>query len=234
MNALITGATKGIGKAIALTLASEGYNLAICSRNSTELENFKQQIQDENPKIKVFIKEVDCGVKEQVLSFADDALSFFKTIDVLVNNAGLFNPSEILQEEDIDSLNLHMKTNVYAPYYLYKKIAPVMQKNGKGHIFNICSVASVESIVNAGSYCVTKSALLSLNNIMRQEMIPSGIKVTAILPGSTLSSSWEGTNIAPDNFIQPEDIALAVAATLKMSAGACVEQIILRPVKGQI
>jgi short-subunit dehydrogenase len=233
MNVLLTGATKGIGKAIALKLADEGNNLAICARNIKELESFKIELTTKHKNIKVFIKAVDCAVKEEVMAFADDALNVFENIEVLINSVGVFKPSFILDEDD-EVLDFHMKTNLYAPYYLYKKLAPSMKERRFGHIFNICSVASLETIANAGSYCVTKSALLSLNNIMRAELMEHDVKVTAILPGSTLTNSWEGTEISKDEFIQPEDVANTISQILKMSRGANVEQVIIKPIHGQV
>lgn len=233
MNVLITGASKGMGEAIAKNMAANGHHLALCARKLTDLEKLKSEILTKYPSLKIYIKVVDCSVKEEVLAFADSALRELGQIDVLVNNVGVFKPSFILDEAD-DALDFHMKTNVFAAYYLYKKLAPEMKKRKNGFIFNTCSVASKETIANAGSYCVTKSALLSLNHVMRKEMMPHSVKVTALLPGSTLTHSWEGTNISPDEFIQPEDVALAIEGVMHMSKGANVEEIMIRPIHGQI
>ncbi|MEO5910291.1 MAG: SDR family oxidoreductase [Pelobium sp.] len=233
MNILITGASKGIAKEVALQMARNSHHLALCARTIEELEILKNEIIKEFPSTKVFIKSVDCSVKEEVLAFADEALEKLGKIDVLVNCVGLFKPSFILVEAD-DSLDQHMKINVYAAYYLYKKLAPFMKERRNGYIFNICSVASLESIANAGSYCVTKAALLSLNNIMRAELLEHDVKVTAILPGSTLTDSWKGTEVSPDEFIKPEDVASAILQIMSMSKGANVEQIVIKPIHGQI
>ncbi len=233
MNVLITGASKGMGRAIALNMAANGHHLALCARALKELKELKNRIQMDHPLQQVYISQVDCSKKADVQAFADSALKELGQIDVLVNNVGVFFPSFILDEDD-EKLDEHMSINVYAGYYLYKKLAPFMKQRLKGHIFNICSIASTETIANAGSYCVTKAAMLSLNNIMRQEMRKHGVKVTAILPGSTLTHSWEGTTISPDEFIQPADVALAIEQTMKMSIGANVEQIVLKPIHGQI
>lgn len=233
MNVLITGASKGIAKAVALKMAINGHHLALCARDIKELEILKNEIIQVSPSIKVFIKSVDCSVKEEVLAFADEALQQLGEIDVLLNCVGLFQPSFIL-DEAFDSLDKHMKINVYAAYYLYKKLAPLMKKRRNGYIFNICSVASLESIANVGSYCVTKAALLSLNNIMRAELMEHDVKVTAILPGSTLTDSWKGTEISPDEFIQPEDVASVILQIMSMSKGANVEQIVMKPIHGQV
>jgi short-subunit dehydrogenase len=232
MNVLITGATKGIGRAIALNMAANGHDLALCARNVKDLELLRNQILNFYPERNVYFKMTDCSMKSEVLDFAAFSLESLGQIDVLVNNVGIFTESRILEEDD-DALESHMKTNVYSAYYLYKKIAPQMKERGKGFIFNICSVASIETIVNAGTYCVTKSALLSLNNIMREELMDGQVKVTAILPGSTLTSSWDGSSISPDKFIQPEDVALVIEQIMKMSNGANVDQILIKPLHGQ-
>jgi len=233
MNILITGATKGIGKAIAFKMASRGYNLSLCARNIDELKTLKTEIHQHFPSLKIYIQAADCSIKAEVGSFAENAVQEFGFIDVLINNAGVFKPSAILDEDD-DSLQNHLDINLLAPYYLYKKIGPLMRDAKKGYIVNICSVASKEVIVNAGSYCVTKAALLSLNNMMRKEMMEHGVKVTAILPGSTLTSSWEGTTISADEFVQPEDVAQVVDSVLSLSAGANIEEIMIKPLHGQI
>src|SRR6476660_7901965 len=100
MNALITGSTKGIGKAISEMLAKKGYNLALCARNLQELEKQQSAISKVYPQIKIFILSIDCSKKEAVQSFADRAIAEFGFIDVLVNNVGLFNQAMILNEED--------------------------------------------------------------------------------------------------------------------------------------
>ncbi len=233
MNILITGATRGIGRAIALKMASRGYNLALCARSIEALKALKAEIESQLPSLKIYIQEVNCSLKAEVSAFADLALEEFGFIDVLINNAGVFEPSPIL-DEDNQSLQRHLDLNLLAPYYLYKKIGPLMRDAKKGYIINICSIASKEVIVNAGSYCVTKAALLSLNHVMRKEMMEHGVRVTAILPGSTLTSSWEGTTIPANEFIQPDDVAHVVEGLFDLSPGANIEEIIIKPLHGQI
>ena len=233
MNILITGATKGMGKAIALEMAKNNHSLALCARNQNELDLLKKELLNIKPNIDLLLVKTDCGIKEEVLAFAEQAIAHFKKIDVLVNNVGMFSPSPILKEED-EMLSSHFNINVLAPYILYKKTAPLMIKEGNGHIFNICSIASLQTIVDAGSYCVTKAALLSLNNIMREETKHFGVKVTAIIPGSTLTSSWDVTNVSPDKFVLPEDIAKSISNIMQLSKGANVDQIVITPQSGQV
>ena len=104
-----------------------------------------------------------------------------------------------------------------------------MRKRQAGHIFNICSVASITPAENAGSYSVTKSALLCLNNVVRQELAQFHVKVTAILPGATLTSSWDTDEQPVNGFIKPQDIADVILSALSLSENANVDEIIIRP-----
>jgi 3-oxoacyl-[acyl-carrier protein] reductase len=228
MNAIITGATKGIGKAIATRLAKHGYNLAICSRDSNELEHFADDLRHTGAKIMIW--QADCSIKQEVYAFCDAVKKQMETVDVLVNNAGTYLPGSLLDESD-DHLQKQMDLNLNSAYYLSKYFGKMMRERQSGHIFNICSVASKTIVENAGSYSVTKSALLSLNDVLRAELSKHNVKVTAILPGSTLTASWEGTQIPADRFVQPEDIASALYTILNLSKGVNVDEIVLRPLQ---
>ena len=115
-------------------------------------------------------------------------------------------------------------------YFFGKK----MMEKRSGHIFTICSVAALDPIAAAGSYSVTKIALLGLTKVMRLEMQSYNVKVTAVIPGSTLTDSWKGIEVNKDEFVSPDDIASAIINTYKMSAGANVDEIIIKPVGGQV
>ncbi|MFB9843362.1 SDR family oxidoreductase [Mucilaginibacter ginsenosidivorans] len=232
-NALITAATKGMGRATAIALAKDGISLAICARNQQELEAFKLELLEMNPYIQVMTQAVDGSQKEQLLSFATNAEKELGFISVIVNNLGMFDPVSILDESD-EAFDKQLNTNLMPAYHLYKFFGKKMIAKRKGHIFTICSVAALDPIAAAGTYSVTKVALLGLTKVMRAEMQPHGVKVTAIIPGSTLTNSWAGTAISEDKFILPEDIASAIVNTYKMSAGANVDEIIIRPVTGQV
>ncbi|MCJ8209464.1 SDR family oxidoreductase [Mucilaginibacter sp. RS28] len=232
-NALITGATKGIGRAIAIALAKEGLNLAICSRNIKDLTETQQHLQQLNPDIKVIAVEADVTKKPDLLKFAQTAVHELGEITVLVNNVGTFVPTSILDDEE-ETFDFQMNTNVRPMYELYRFFGKRLQNIGEGHVFNICSVAALNPSVNAGTYSVTKAATLCLSNIMRLEMQQYGVKVTSVIPGSTFTSSWEGTQLDKNLFVQPEDIAAAVLTIYQMSAGANVDEIIVKPLSGQL
>jgi 3-oxoacyl-[acyl-carrier protein] reductase len=228
MNAIITGATKGIGRAIAIKLAESGYNLAICSRNKFDMERFTKDLNYTG--VKIIALQADCSVKQEVYAFCDEVKRQMGTIDVLVNNAGTYLPGSLLDETD-DILQKQIYLNLNAAYYLSKYFGKMMRDHKSGHIFNICSIAAKAVVENGGSYSVTKSALLSLNDVLRAELSKHNVKVTAILPGSTLTSSWEGTDIPAERFVQPEDIANALHTILNLSAGVNVDEIVLKPLQ---
>ena len=233
MNAIVTGATKGIGRALVLHLAANNYNVALCARNDEQVQKFVDELRSLYPALNFYGMSADFENLEDVASFAAFADEKMGNVDVLINNAGLYLPSNLMNEEQ-GFLSRQMTVNVYAPHYLSKFFSGKMKVNGSGHIFNICSIASIKPVGAAASYSVSKAALLSLTRILRDELTDTGISVTAILPGSTLTDSWSGTTIPSDKFVAADDIAKAVVSCLSMSPGANVDEIIIRPLRGDI
>ncbi|MVN90888.1 SDR family oxidoreductase [Mucilaginibacter aquatilis] len=232
-NALITGATQGIGRAIALAFAKQGISMAICSRNVKDLQNLQIELLKMNSEIQVHTQVADCSKRTDVRAFAQAAQDKLGFINILVNNVGAFIPSTVLNDDD-NAFDTLFNTNVMPAYELYRFFGKQMQQEGKGHIFNICSAASKSPAINAGTYSVTKAALYSLNTVMKLEMQAYKVKVTAVLPGSTLTGSWAGTEVHPSRFVMPEDVAAAVLTAYNMSVGANTDEIVIKPVSGQI
>lgn len=232
-NAIITGATKGMGRSIALAFAKEGISLAICSRNEKELNNFKQELLQVNPGIKVVAQVADGSVKEQLLAFAAAAQKQLGFVGIIVNNLGMFDPVSILDEGE-HAFDKQLNTNLMPAYHLYRFFGKGMIRARQGHIFSICSVAALDPIAAAGTYSVTKFALLGLSRVMRLEMQPHNVKVTTVIPGSTLTDSWKDAVVDKDQFVLPDDVASAIVNIYKMSTGANVDEIIIRPVGGQV
>jgi hypothetical protein len=232
-NALITGATKGIGRSIAIALVKEGISVAVCSRNAVDLEVFKQELQQIGPRVKIFTQVADGSQKEELLRFAAAAELELGLISIVVNNLGMYDPSSILDENDA-AFEKQINTNLMPAYHLYRYFGKTMMAARQGHFFTICSVAAINPIAQAGTYSVTKFALLGLTRVMRLEMMPYNVKVTTVIPGSTLTSSWDGTTIEKDKFVLPDDVASLIINTYKMSAGANIDEIIIRPAGGQI
>jgi len=232
-NALITGATKGIGRAVAIAFAKQGINLAICSRNRQELLDFEQELKAINPQIKVAATIADCSKREELKNFAEFTEKKLGFVGIIVNNVGMYKHVSILNDSE-DSFQKQIDTNLMPAYELYRFFGKSMVSVGEGHIFNICSVAAINPIAEAGVYSVTKYALLGLNKVMRLEMQGHNVKVTAIIPGSTLTDSWRGIEVDKATMVQPEDIASAIVNILNMSAGANVDEMIIKPAPGQI
>ncbi|RYY36006.1 MAG: SDR family oxidoreductase [Sphingobacteriaceae bacterium] len=232
-NALITGATKGMGRAITIALAKQGINVSICSRNAEELATFKAELQQIAPQITVLTTVADCSIKAELINFAEFTEKNMGFIGIIVNNVGMYKHVPILEDDD-ESFQKQVNTNLMPAYELYRFFGKRMVSVGEGHIFNICSVASLQPIAVAGVYSVTKYALLGLNKVMKLEMEPHGVKVTAIIPGSTLTDSWKGMEVDPNQMVLPEDIAEAITMILNMSIGANVDEMIIKPAGGQL
>ncbi len=227
MNVVITGASRGIGKAIAEKFAAQHHSVLVCSRDEKKLEELRQK----HPSIAVF--SCDMALKEEVRKFSHFVQSHFGQVDVLINNAGIFLPGKITEEED-GILEQQIATNLYSAYYLTKALVPAMIAKQSGFIFNMCSIASIKAYENGGSYSISKFALLGFSKTLREELKPHGIKVTAILPGATLTDSWGGTDLPEDRFSKPEDIADLVYAITQLSGNSVVEEIVIRPQLGDI
>ncbi|MGN7988361.1 SDR family oxidoreductase [Pedobacter sp. 22226] len=226
MKAVITGATKGIGRAIALKLAQNGYDLILVARGEDDLNALKHELTPYRNA--VVIHQADCSVKEEVYAFLNSTVIDFSNVTVLVNNVGIFLPGSLLDEAD-ETFEKQQHLNLNAGYYTSKFFGKKMRSAKQGHIFNICSVASKAPVKNGGSYSVTKAAMLSLNHVLRQELAPHNVKVTAFLPGSTKTSSWEGTTIPDEKFVQPEDIAETLFTILNLSKGVNVDEVLITP-----
>lgn len=233
MNAIVTGASKGIGRAIVEQLAANNYNVAFCARNQADLDSFSEELYRKYPNLAFYGFSADMENMEEVKKFAEFSLKKLKQIDVLVNNAGLFIPKGVFEEEEHD-LQRQMNVNVHSTHFLSKFFAQFMKELSAGHIINICSIASLKPVIHAASYSITKAALLSQTRAFREALMPFGVKVSAILPGATLTESWSGTTLPPERFVAAQDIASAVISCLNMSVGANLDEIIIRPQKGEI
>lgn len=233
MHVVITGATKGIGLAIAEKFAGAGHNLIVCARSKEDLEKMEREFQNRFPAVSIQTKVADIGDVNQIKAFGKWIADSGSTPDILINNAGYFVPGNIYNEEE-GTLQKMMDVNLSSAYHLTRALLPAMMKRKSGHIFNICSVASFQPMANVGSYGISKFALLGFSKHLREEMKPYGIKVTAVLPGATYTSSWAGSGIDPARILEATDIAKIVFAASQLSPQAVVEDIILRPQAGDI
>jgi short-subunit dehydrogenase len=232
MKAVITGASKGIGRAVAEIFAANGYDLFICARGEVALYKTMEELATTYPSVTIKAKPVDLSKKEEAIAFGTWCL-LSGAPDVLVNNAGLFEPGSVYNEPD-GVLENQIATNLYSAYHVTRTLLPPMMEKRSGHIFNLCSIASLNAYKNGGAYSISKFALHGFNKNLRQEMKPYGIKVTAILPGAVVSDSWGDFDNSSHRIMEADDIATMIYAASKLSVGACVEEILIRPQLGDL
>jgi short-subunit dehydrogenase len=231
--AVITGSTKGIGLAITNKLAAEGYDLFLNARTDTDLKAQCALLKDKYPEQGFYFSARDLSHKDQVYALSDDIKDTWQVFEVLINNAGVFRPGNLMEEDDYQ-LELQVNTNLYSAYYLTRKLIEPLKKAQFAHIINMCSVASIMAYPGGGSYCISKFALLGFSKVLRKELQETKIKVTAILPGATWSESWAGADFPEDRLMNPDDIALSVHHALNLGPSATIEEIIIRPQKGDV
>ncbi|GAC1429784.1 MAG: SDR family oxidoreductase [Chitinophagaceae bacterium] len=233
MNIVITGASKGFGRAIAEIFASHGHHLFICSRNEIVLYKAMEALLTRYPDAKVKTKATDLSKKENVTDFGEWLLANAYHVDVLVNNAGRFIPGSIYNEQE-GVLEEMIHTNLFSAYHLTRMLLPSMMKRKSGHIFNICSIASLNAYHNGGAYSISKFALHGFSKNLREELKPYNIKVTSVFPGAAYTGSWSESGVDPARIMEANDIAYMLYAASQLSAQACVEDIIMRPQLGDL
>ncbi len=233
MNIVVTGASRGIGRAIAARFVGEGWHAALASRDGDRITAAAAALSALPGAGRVTAHAVDLGQPGEVQAFAARALEALGSVDVLVNNAGIFVPGSI-QDEEAGVLEHTMAVNLYGAYHLTRALLPAMKAQGSGHIINMCSTASLRAYPNGGSYSISKFALLGFSRNLREELAPSGIKVTAVCPGPTLTDSWAGFSGPPERMMTPEDIAEMVWTACRLSPQTVVEELVMRPLPGDI
>ena len=233
MNAIITGASKGIGKAIAEKLVLQNCNIAICARDEKQLQETKSQLQMLNPAVAIFTMVADLSKKNEAQLFGKQCLENFQTIDILINNAGSYMPGDITTEAD-GTIEKMIETNLYSAYHLSRIIVPKMQAQMSGHIFNMSSIAGLQAYKNGGAYSISKFALQGFSKNLREELKSYFVKVTTINPGATMSDSWNGSGIEEDRIMKAADIAEVLWNAYQLSKQTVVEDIVLRPILGDL
>jgi len=233
MNAIITGASKGIGKAIAEKLVLQNCNIAICARDEKQLQETKSQLQMLNPAVAIFTMVADLSKKNEAQLFGKKCLENFQTIDILINNAGSYMPGDITTEAD-GTIEKMIETNLYSAYHLSRIIVPKMQAQMSGHIFNMSSIAGLQAYKNGGAYSISKFALQGFSKNLREELKSYFVKVTTINPGATMSDSWSGSGIEEDRIMKASDIAEVLWNAYQLSKQTVVEDIVLRPILGDL
>lgn len=221
-NAIVTGASKGLGRSIAEVLAAKGYRVWISARNADALVEAKATIEAASSG-KVEVEIIDFADLEAVRAYAEKLSEACETIDVLVNNVGIYQPDKLTDEQT--TFDLQMAVNFHAPYALTQALLPRFEQQKFGHIFNICSVVNRFPRVEAASYTISKFALWGYHKLLHSTLLPMGIKVCAFFPASINTASWDGLEAPKQDFVQPEDMAAMIAAILEMKRGTVPSEI---------
>lgn len=233
MNVVITGASRGFGFAIAEQFAAAGHSLYLCARDQERLRQSADTLKAQYPGLIVYVYAADLSDEKAVKSLAIKLLEEAGTIDILVNNAGSFVPGSVYNEPE-GALKQMIDLNLFSAYHLTRALVPSMISRRQGHIFNMCSIASVQAYPNGGAYSISKFALLGFSRNLREEMKPFQVKVTAVLPGAAYTDSWKGSGVEPARIMEARDIAHMVYQATLLSPQACVEEIVLRPQLGDL
>ncbi|HKW88256.1 MAG TPA: SDR family NAD(P)-dependent oxidoreductase [Candidatus Acidoferrales bacterium] len=227
-SALVTGASRGIGLAIARRLGQMGARVAMCARDAKRLEQASATLSREGIQNLAF--PADVSNASEVSALVETASKSLGAIDILVNNAGVgrFAPIQEFNETDWDAL---LDTNLKGVFLMSRAVVPGMISRSRGHIINIASLAGKNSFAGGSVYCASKWGLLGLTYCMAEDLRVYGIRVAAICPGSVATEFSPHPGKKMDNILQPGDVAHAVAMVLTSAPQSFISEVLLRPTK---
>ncbi|HET6567499.1 MAG TPA: SDR family oxidoreductase [Rhodothermales bacterium] len=229
---VVTGASQGIGRAIAETFAREtGARIALIARNEKGLRNVADRCTALGAEAAVF--PCDVTDEEAVNRTADAILQRWGAPDVLVNNAGSFAPGGLLAMTPA-TFREQIDVNLVSAFLVSRAFLEPMIQAGRGTLFFMGSVASIQAYPDSIAYCAAKHGLLGLARVIREETRERNIRVTTLLPGATYTASWQGSGLPEERFMPPEDIARAVLDVYRLDPRTVVEEILLRPQLGDV
>jgi 3-oxoacyl-[acyl-carrier protein] reductase len=224
--AIITGASRGIGLAIAHRLANMGAQLSICARDPERLKTVANELRRDAAG--VFAAPVDLTCADQIATFVAHTEKSIGSPELLVNNAGIgyFGPTHEASEQNWDSV---LDTNLKSVFLMSKAVAPAMIERGGGHIINIASLAGKNAFRGGGIYCASKWGLLGLTECMAEDLRQYRVRVSAICPGSVATDFSPHTGKDTSKMLQPEDIAHAVELILTQAPQSFISEVLMRP-----
>lgn len=227
MLAFISGASRGIGKAISQKLFQLNYDLILVARGQSDLEKLKHELLLQRPDAKIRILSADLSIEKQLRDICRQLSS--ERPDVIVNNIGNFVPDKASELKSMEALLFALQLNLFASVQITNCFLPKMREVKKGFIFNVCSVASLNALKEAASYSISKAALKSWNDALRKELSKDEIKVTAVYPAEVNTSSWAEDTPNKDKMLQPQDIANVLEMCLGLSTYSNCDEIHLSP-----
>jgi len=228
--ALITGASQGIGLALAEALAEEGCHLVLTARSQEKLDRAAKRLR--KGKVRVLAAACDVRSPEQVRALMAGVRRQFRRLDILINNAGIGHQSLEIAKLPLESWREVVETNLNGVFFVTQAALPLMKRGGA--IVNNLSIAAKRVFVGSSAYNASKHGALGLTNTLRKELRPKSIRVIAVLPGATDTAIWN--TLWPDaprkKMMTAETVAEAVLNALKLPADSTVEEIVLLPSAG--
>lgn len=235
MNIFVSGAGSGIGAAMAKIFAQDAGKLVLHAKGDAGLAGVASEISELYPKLSLHCLYADLAEESARAELLVNLQNLFADgVDILVNNAGVFLPCDCEYADLSAVLEYSWQVNMLALLEITHKLLPYMRSRGGGHIFNLCSTASLRAYPKGMAYGISKYALKGFSDNLRAELREYKIKVTAILPGATWTKSWVGMEAFKAQMMHAEDVAKMAYMASKLSPQAVVEEIIMRPLIGDL
>jgi NAD(P)-dependent dehydrogenase (short-subunit alcohol dehydrogenase family) len=229
--AIVTGAGRGIGRAVALAFSREGAVVALAARTASELETVAAQIKGRSGR--ALAVPTDVTGEASVGALVERVLAEFGKVEILVTAAGLatFAPLVDTKPEDWDRM---MAVNLRGVFLACRAVLPAMMRQRRGTIINIASIAAKRAIPGGAAYAASKHAVLGLSQVLAEEMRPHGVRVGALCPGAVDTSLWDGVPKAPERsrMLRPEDVGETALLMASLPPGASLEDLTLLPAEG--
>jgi NAD(P)-dependent dehydrogenase (short-subunit alcohol dehydrogenase family) len=232
MVVVVTGASQGIGQAIAEAFAGrDGAQVALVARSASKLESVAETCEERGGA--ALVVPTDVTDEDAVAEMAETVTKRWGPPDVLVNNAGRFTYAP-LDELTLAGFREQIDVNLTGAFAVTQAFLPAMRERGSGHLFYMASVASVMAYPGNAGYCAAKHGVRGLARVVREETKDEGLRVTTVLPGATYTPTWDGVDLPEERFMPPEDVAQSVVDAYHLSDRTVLEELLLRPQEGDV
>jgi len=229
---LITGASQGIGAALARVFAAElPCRLALVARNERNLHAVAGDCLKLRTEVEIFLADVSS--EKSVQRMANIVASHFGGVDVLINNAGVFEPAPF-GKTTVAQFDRVVAANLRSAFLVTQAFLPAMLKRRCGDVFFMSSIAGLQAYPGGAAYCAAKFGVTGLAKVLRAETRGTGVRVCCVHPGATWTPSWAKSGVKPERIMPAEDIARAILDVYRLGRRTVVEEIVLRPQQGDV